>query len=129
MELAAHRTGTIEIEPVDLGLEPADVTSTLEELVADLGVVAAVIAPWTAPPYGAIDLLAAHGLPVVTLSSAWGPPAAGDGLWLSLVVDPAREAVLLLSAADIAPVGAPVCLAGDSFATSRALLADRKSVV
>ena len=60
---------------------------------------------------------------MVTLSSAWGPPAAGDGLWLSLVVDPAREAVLLLSAADVAPEGAPVCLAGDGLATSRALLA------
>jgi Periplasmic binding protein len=123
LELAAYRTGTIEVEPVDLGLAPADVATTLDDLVADRGVVAAVIAPWTAPPNGAIDLLAAHGLPVVTLSSAWGPPAAGDGLWLSLVVDPAREAVLLLSAADVAPKGAPVCLAGDGLATSRALLA------
>jgi hypothetical protein len=59
----------------------------------------------------------------VTLSWAWGPPAEGDGLWLSFVPDRAREAVLLLSAADIAPEGAPVCLAGDGLATSRALLA------
>jgi hypothetical protein len=123
LDLAAHRTGAIEIEPLDVGLAPADVTTSLQDLVEDRGVVAAVVAPWTAPPNGAIDLLAAHGLPVVTLSSAWGPTAAGEGLWLSLVVDPARESVLLLSAADIAPEGAPVCLAGDGLATSRALLA------
>jgi hypothetical protein len=121
LELAALRIGAIEIEPVDVGLAPADVTTSLVDLVEDPGIVAAVIAPWTAPPNGAIDLLAAHGLPVVTLSSAWGPPATGDGLWLSLVADPAREAVLLLSAADIAPEGAPLCLAADSLATSLAL--------
>jgi hypothetical protein len=123
LELAAHRTGAIEIEPVNLGPDPGDVTASLEDLVEDRRIVAAVIAPWTAPPSGAIDLLATHGLPVVTLSWAWGPPAEGDGLWLSFVPDRAREAVLLLSTADIAPEGAPVCLAGDGLATSRALLA------
>jgi hypothetical protein len=122
LELAAHRTGAIEIEPVNLRLDPGDVTASLLDLVEDRGIVAAVIAPWTAPPSGAIDLLAAHGLPVVTLSWAWGPPTGGDGLWLSLVADRAREAVLLLSAADVAPQGAPLCVAGDDDPTSRALL-------
>jgi hypothetical protein len=122
LELAAHRTGAIEIEPVNLGLYPEDVTGSLQELVEDRGVVAAVVAPWTAPPGGAIDLLAAHGLPVATLSWAWGPPAAADGAWLSLVPDRGREAVLLLTAADVAPRGAPLCVAGDDDPTSLALL-------
>ena len=122
LELAAHRTGSIEIEPVNLGLDPGDVTASLQDLVEDRGIVAAVVAPWTAPPAGAIDLLASHGLPVVTLSWAWGPSAAGGSPWLSLVADRAREAVILLSAADVAPEGAPLCVAGDDDPTSRALL-------
>ena len=122
LELAAHRTGAIEIEPVNLGLDPGDVTASLQDLVEDRGVVAAGVAPWTAAPSGAIDLLASHGLPVVTLSWAWGPPAAADGAWLSLVPDQGREAVLLLSAADVAPREAPLCVAGDDDPTSRALL-------
>jgi hypothetical protein len=124
VELAAHEAaGSVEVEPVNLGVDRAEVMSTLEALAEDSAVLAAVVAPWTAPPAGAIDLLAAHGLPVVSLSWAWGPPSDGDGLWLSLVAGQAREAVLLLSTADVAPEGATLCLAGDAHPTSRALLA------
>jgi Periplasmic binding protein len=122
LELAAHRTGAIEVEPVNLDEDPEDLRAALLDVVEDPAVVAAVIAPWTVPPSGAIDLLATHRLPVVTLSWAWGPPATGDGAWVSLVADRAREAVLLLSAADAAPEGAPICLAGDGHPASRALL-------
>jgi hypothetical protein len=113
----------VEIEPVNLGLDRTEVMSALRALGGDGDVVAAVIAPWTAPPAGAIDLLAAHGLPVVSLSWAWGPPSQGEGLWLSLVAGRAWEAVLLLSTADVAPQGANVCVAGDEHPMSRALLA------
>ena len=123
VELAAHEAGRFEIEPVNLGLDRSEVMGTLRALADDSAVVAALIAPWTAPPAGAIDLLAAHGLPVVSLSWAWGPPSDGDGVWLSLAAGRAREAVLLLSTADAAPEGATVCLAGDDHPTSRALLA------
>jgi hypothetical protein len=123
LELAVHRTGAVAIEPVNLGLDPTEVMSALQALGQDRAVVAVVIAPWTAPPAGAIDLLASHHLPVVSLSWAWGPPAGGDGVWLSLVAGQAREAVLLLSAADVAPEGAALCVAGDDHPTSRALLA------
>jgi hypothetical protein len=122
LELAAHRTGAIAVEPVNLDENPEDLRAALLDVVEDPAVVAAVIAPWTVPPSGAIDLLATHRLPVVTLSWAWGPPATSDGAWVSLVADRAREAVLLLSAADAAPEGAPICLAGDGHPTSRALL-------
>jgi ABC-type branched-subunit amino acid transport system substrate-binding protein len=125
LELAAHqsRGARIEIEPVNLGEERAEVMTSLRALGEDRGVVAAVVAPWTAPPSGAAELLAASGLPVVTLSWAWGPPADGDGRWLSLAAGRAREAVMILSeTADIAPEGAPLCLAGDDHATSEALL-------
>jgi len=123
LELAAHEAGGFEIEPVNVGLDLEEVTASLRDLGEDRGVVAAVVAPWTAPPSGAIDLLAAEGVPVVTLSWAWGPPSEGDGLWLSAVAPRAREAVILLSAANVAPEGAPLCLAGDDHVTSRALLA------
>ena len=123
LELAAHEAGAVEIEPVNLGLARTEVMSTLRALAEDRAVAAAVIAPWTAPPAGSIDLLAAHGLPVVSLSWAWGPPSEGDGVWLSLVAGQAREAVLLLSTADVAPEGATLCLAGDDHPTSRDLLA------
>jgi hypothetical protein len=122
LELAAHRTGAIEIEPLNLGADPADVSAALLALAEDPGVVAAVIAPRTVPPDGAIDLLATQGMPVVTLSWAWGPPAGGSGAWVSLVADRAREAVLLLSTARVAPEGAPICLAGEGDPASRALL-------
>jgi hypothetical protein len=123
VELAAHEAGSVEIEPVNLGVDRVEVMSTLGALAEDSAVVAAIIAPWTAPPPGAIDLLATHGLPVVSLSWAWGPPSDGDGLWLSLAAERAQEAVLLLSTADVAPEGATLCLAGDEHPTSRALLA------
>jgi Periplasmic binding protein len=123
LELAAHEAGAVEIEPVNLGLDRTEVMSSLAALGADGAVVAAVIAPWTAPPAGAIDLLGTHGLPVVSLSWAWGPPPDGDGVWLSLAAERAREAVLLLATADVAPEGATLCLAGDEHPTSRALLA------
>jgi hypothetical protein len=123
LELAAHEAGGIEIEPVNVGLGPDEVTASLRSLGGDRGVVAAVVAPWTAPPDGAIELLAAEGVPVVTLSWAWGPPEEGEGLWISFVPDRAREAVILLSAAGgFTSEGSPLCLAGDDHLTSRALL-------
>jgi hypothetical protein len=123
LELAAHEAGGVEIEPVNVGLAPDEVTASLRDLGDDGGVVAAVVAPWTAPPGGAIELLAAEGVPVVTLSWAWGPPREGNGLWLSFVAPRAREAVVVLSGADDASQGAPLCLAGDGDLTSRSLLA------
>jgi ABC-type branched-subunit amino acid transport system substrate-binding protein len=123
LELAAHEAADVEIEPLNLGLEPGEVMASLRALGEDADVIAAVVAPWTAPPSGAIELLAEHGMPVVTLSWAWAPPAGGDRPWLSLAATQGREAVdLLSSAADIAPVGATLCLAGDGDATARALL-------
>jgi hypothetical protein len=121
LELAAAEAGDVEIEPVDVGLSLDDVTASLQDLGEDRGVVAAVIAPWTAPPDGAIELRAAAEVPGVTLSWAWGPPREGSGLWLSFVADRAREAVILLSGADVAPDGVAPCLAGDDHVTSRAL--------
>ena len=124
MELAAHEEGGIEIEPLNVGLSRDEVMAPLQALGDDRTVVAAVVAPWTAPPAGAIELLAAENVPVVTFSWAWGPPPEGlEGLWHSLVPERAREAVILLSgAARLAPQGAPLCLAGDDHVTSRALL-------
>jgi substrate-binding family protein len=121
LELAAHEAGGVQIEPVDVGLSLDDVTASLRDLGEDRGVAAAVIAPWTAPPDGAIELLAAAGVPVVTLSWAWGPPREGSGLWVSFAADRARDAVILLSGADVAPDGMAPCLASDDPITSRAL--------
>jgi hypothetical protein len=123
LELATHEAGGIEIEPVNVGLAHDEVAVALRDLGDDGNVVAAVVAPWTAPPDGAIELLAAEGVPVVTLSWAWGPPRAGAGLWLSLVAGRDREAVILLSeAAGAAPEASALCLAGEGDLTSRALL-------
>ena len=122
LELAVHEAEGIQIEPVNVGLDLEQVMASLQALGDDRGVVAAVIAPWTAPPDGAIELLAAEGVPVVTLSWAWGPPSDGKGLWLSLVAGRAREAVILLAGANAAP-DVTRCLAGDDHITSRALLA------
>jgi hypothetical protein len=122
LELAARESANIEIEPMDVGVDRDEAMVSLRALAEDRGVVAAVIAPWTAPPAGAIELLAAEGLPVVTFSWAWGPPGEGAGLWHSFVPERAREAVMLLSGAFV-PEGAPLCLAGDDHVTSRALLA------
>jgi Periplasmic binding protein len=123
LELAAKEAGGIEIEPVNIGLDHDEVTASLRSLGEDRGVVAAVIAPWTAPPLGAIELLGANGIPVVTLSWAWGPSADGNDSWLSFVAGRATEAVILLSeAARTVPEGASLCLAGDGHVTSGALL-------
>jgi hypothetical protein len=122
LELAAREAGGVEIEPVDVGEEPDAVRESLREVGDDRRVVAAVVAPWTAPPPGAIELLSADGLPVVTLSWAWGPP--DDGPWRSFAIGRAQEAIALLDAAGaLVPEGADLCLAGDDDPTSRALLA------
>jgi hypothetical protein len=118
LELAAHEAGGVEVEPVNVGLDPEDVTASLRDLGDDRGVIAAVVAPWAAPPDGAIDLLAAEGIPVVSLSWAWGPPREGKGFWVSFAAGRAREAIILLNARP----GPTVCLAGDDDVTSRALL-------
>lgn len=123
LELAANEAGGIDIEPLNVGLGRDEVMASLRTLGDDRGVVAAVVAPWTAPPEGAIELLAAKGVPVVTFSWAWGPPRQGAGLWLSFAAERAREAVILLSGATgLAPEGAALCLGGDDQVTSRALL-------
>jgi hypothetical protein len=122
LELAAGEAGGIEVEPVNVGLERGEAMTSLRALGDDHRVVVAVVAPWTAPPPGAVELLAERSVPVVTLSWAWGPPADRDGLWLSLAAPPAREAVILLTGAEAAPDGTTLCLAGDEHATSRALL-------
>ena len=123
LELAANEAGTIEIEPVNVGADHDEVMASLRALGEDRGVVAAVIAPWTAPPEGAIELLATERVPVVSFSWAWGPPEENSGLWLSFVAERAREAVILLSAAkDVSSGDEPLCLAGDDEVTSRTLL-------
>jgi substrate-binding family protein len=123
LELAAHEAGRIEIQPVNVGLDREEVTASLRSLGDDRGVFATVVAPWTAPPPGAIELLGAEGVPVVTLSWAWGPPTDGDGRWVSFVAGRGREAVITLSgAAGSVPEDAAACLAGDGHLTSRALL-------
>jgi hypothetical protein len=122
LELAAHEAGAFQVEPVNVGLGLEQVTASLRALGDDRGVIAAVIAPWTAPPDGAIELLASEGVPVLSLSWAWGPPRDGKGLWVSFAAGRAREAVILLPGANAAP-GATRCLAGDDHVTSRALLA------
>jgi hypothetical protein len=121
LELAAHEAGGVEVEPVNVGLGLDQVMTSLRDLGADAGVVAAVIAPWTAPPDGAIELLAERGIPVVSLSWAWGPPREGRGLWVSLAAGRAREAIILLPGAN-AGAGPRLCLAGDDDVTSQALL-------
>jgi len=124
LELAAREAGDVEIEPLNIGLRRDEVMASLRTLAADRGVVAAVVGPWTAPPEGAIELLAAGGVPVVTFSWAWGPAPTGEGVWVSFAADRAREAVMLLSvAAGLASEGATLCLAADDQVTSRALLA------
>ncbi len=123
LELAAREAGHVEIEPVDVGVGHDEAMASLSALGEDRDVVAAVIAPWTAPPAGAIELLADDGVPVVSFSWAWGPPDEDGGLWISFAADRAREAVILLSAAkDLVPDGASLCLAGDDDVTSRALI-------
>jgi hypothetical protein len=123
LELAAHEAGGVEIEPVNVGLDLEEVIASLRDLGDDRGVIAAGIAPRTSPPDGAVELLAAAGVPVVTLSWAWGPSREGSGLWLSFVAGRAREAVILLSGADIVRDGEPLCLGADDHVTSRALIA------
>ncbi len=121
LELAARGAGNVQIEPLDVGVGGDEAMASLRELGEDRGVVAAVISPWTAPPAGAIELLAGAGVPVITFSWAWGPPE--KGIWRSFVPERAREAVILLSEAAGLASGDALCLAGDDHVTSRALLA------
>jgi hypothetical protein len=126
LELAARGSSNVHIEPLDVGVGGDDVMASLRELGEDPGVVAAVVAPWTAPPAGAIELLAAAGVPVITFSWAWGPPE--EGIWRSFVPGRAREAVILLSGAAGLASGDALCLAGDDHVTSRVLLATAENL-
>jgi ABC-type branched-subunit amino acid transport system substrate-binding protein len=119
LELAARRAG-VEVEPVNVGEDPEQAAELLAALGDDHGVIAAVVAPWTAPPAGATRALAAAGIPVVSLSWAWGPAPAG-GSWRSLVVDEEMEATLLLDAAADVGSSGPACVSGDGNVTGRSL--------
>jgi hypothetical protein len=117
LELAAQRSSGIEIEPVNVGDDPDAAVEELGAIGDDPGVVAAVVAPLTAPPQGALAALGAAEVPVVSLSWAWGPPGGGSGLWRSLAADEETEGALLLDAG----TGGLACIAGDGEATSRSL--------
>lgn len=120
LRFAALPTGDLEaIQPLNLG-EP-DGLELLREVAADPAVVAVVVAPWTAPHPDAVDALVDAGLPVVSLTWAWGPPAA-DTPWILLAPDLEGEAELLVAAGR--RVAAPPrrgCVAGDTHPTSRPL--------
>ena len=114
LRFAALGTGRPEtIQPLNVGLD--DALEMLDRLGEDRGVIAAVVAPWTAPPPGARERLAGSGIPVVSLSWAWGPGAVG--VWRSLAIDLEREADLLVRAAAAEP-RRPGCVAGDTQPTS-----------
>jgi hypothetical protein len=116
LRFAALGTGRPEtIQPLNVGLGVVETAEMLDELAADPGVVAAVVAPWTSPPAGSVERLADAGVPVVSLSWAWGPPT--EGVWRSLAVDRTREAELLLDSGSTA-AASPRCLAGDTHPTS-----------
>ena len=122
LELAARQAGGVDVEPVNVGVDPSDALAALEELGDDSGVAAAVVGPGTPPPEGAVESLARAGLPVVSLSWAWGPPADDPRLWLSLAARKAEEARALIRAAPRSVRSGPLCAAGDPHVMSRALL-------
>ena len=126
LELAARQMGRVHVEPVDVGDDPDAVREALDAIVGDRDVLAAVVAPWTPPPQGAILRLGAAGIPVVSLSWAWGPPS--EGVWRSIAPGPAREAVILLSAAGAVEPSGTVCLAADDEPTSLALFATTRDL-
>jgi ABC-type branched-subunit amino acid transport system substrate-binding protein len=126
LELAARQMGRVHVEPMDVGDDPDSVQESLDALVDDRDVLAAIVAPWTPPPPGAIERLGSAGIPVVSLSWAWGPHS--EGVWRSIAPGPAREAVILLSAAGAVVPAGPVCLAADDEPTSRALFATARDL-
>jgi hypothetical protein len=114
LRFAALGTGRPEtIQPLNVGLE--DALEMLDRIGEDREVIAAVVAPWTVPPPGAQERLEGSGIPVVSLSWAWGPMTAG--VWRSMAVDLEREADLLVAAA-AAEARRPSCVAGDTQPTS-----------
>jgi hypothetical protein len=122
LELAARQAGGVDIEPVNVGEDPSDALEELEELGDDRGVAAAVVGPGTPPPAGAVESLAGAGVPVVSLSWAWGPPADHPRLWLSLAARKGEEARALVRAAPRLARSGPLCAAGDPHVMGRALL-------
>jgi ABC-type branched-subunit amino acid transport system substrate-binding protein len=126
LELAARQMGGVHVEPVDVGDDPDAVREALDATVGDHDVLGAVVAPWTPPPPGAIERLGSAGIPVISLSWAWGPPS--EGVWRSIAPGPAREAVILLSAAGAVDPTGTVCLASDDEPTSRALFATARDL-
>jgi hypothetical protein len=123
LELAALQGGGIDIEPANVTEDPEEALRVLAEMGDDPTVAAAVVAPWTAPPSGAVETLAEAGVPVVSLSWAWGFDPGRPSLTLSIAAPTRVEARMLLEAAD----GSPICLAGDVHPTSRPLLEEVES--
>ena len=123
--LAGLRFGVLDtgnpetIQPLNVGDE--GFSELLREVAADPAVVGAVVAPWTAPPPGAAEILATAELPVVSLTWAWGPPAA-DVPYVRFSPDLLAEADLLVAAGG--PAADPTsarCVAGDTHPTSGVL--------
>lgn len=115
LRFAVLETGDPEtVQPLNLG--NPDTPEILGEVVADPSVVATVVAPWTTPPAGTVELLAGAGMPVVSLSWAWGAPAE-DVPWVALAPDLRAEAELLIAAGSAVAAGGR-CVAGDTHPTS-----------
>jgi hypothetical protein len=107
------------IQPLNVRDEGA--AELLREVAADPAVVAVVVAPWTSPPAGAQEVLAAERMPVVSLTWSWGPPAI-DAPYLRLAPDLTTEADLLVAAGGpAADVTVARCVAGDTHPTSEPL--------
>jgi hypothetical protein len=121
LQLAAVASDRVTVEPVDVG-DPASAVEELRALSDDRGVVAAVVAPWTAATEAAVAALAATGLPVFTFSWAWVAPEQATAPWRSLTLDAEGEAGLLVGAGTrAAGASGPMCVASDPLPMSRTL--------
>jgi branched-chain amino acid transport system substrate-binding protein len=115
LRLALSQAPSTELEILDTAGDPARTIAAARAAAADPGVVAAVIAPFTALPPDALDVLLGAGLPVLTLSSLSEPPA-GKGpppAWRRFVAPVSVTArAELLVAANIHRAD-PVCVLGE----------------
>ncbi|MGZ4148436.1 MAG: ABC transporter substrate-binding protein [Actinomycetota bacterium] len=112
--MQAGLEGVLRVEVLEIGgSEPSAVAAQAKSAASDPSVVAAVIAPFTVLPDGAVSALRSGGVPVLSLSSSVPAPQGPGAPWRSFVASVPAEAARIAAGADaLLPAGTAFCLAG-----------------
>ncbi|MGE5227182.1 MAG: ABC transporter substrate-binding protein [Planctomycetaceae bacterium] len=104
--------GSYALEILETGGSASTATAQAASAAADPSVAAAVIAPFTALPDGAVSVLRDAGVPVLSLSSSTATPRGPGAPFRSFVATIPEDAAAIARLAEAGAPGTVLCVAG-----------------